>query len=111
PLRIALQVFFGRGGNLKSGRKAGQIIRRQGRARKLFRGVRHVLEPALAGALWLAAPLLAPPARLGPPGPKKIDAEGYFDRFLDRYRLHLSLGNVQPLRELLIRFFDPGYYK
>jgi predicted acylesterase/phospholipase RssA len=111
PLRIALQVFFGRGGNLKSGRKAGQIIRRQGRARKLFRGVRHVLETALAGALWLAAPLLAPLALLAPRRPKKIDAKGYFDRFLDRYRLHLSLGNVQPLRELLIRFFDPGYYK
>jgi len=114
PLRIALEVFFGRSSKPQSGRKAGEIIRRQGRARRLLRGSRHLLETALAGSAWFLAPLLAPIvylARLRRTRNKKLDARSFFDRFLDRYLLRHSLGNVQPLRELLIRFFDPDYYK
>ncbi len=107
PIRIALEVLFGRASVPQSGRKAGEIIQRQGRAPRLWRGLVRGFETAVAAVLLLTAPLLV---AIGYFARGRFEAKGFFDGFLDRYLLRTSLGNVQPLRELLVRFFDPHYY-
>ena len=112
PLGIALEVWFGRETKPQAGKKAGEIIARRRWARKLRRGFRRILESLAVASLWGLAPLLAPSlclarGRWKARGKKK---KKFLDRFLDRYLLRDSLGNVQPLREMLIRFFDPDYY-